>query len=216
MTLRIIIFVIAALGILLFFMGLHRLWSRRIIAGSLEGLSGLLLVAISALIMTISINLFTYVRLTHEAFVAEVQFQERARQHYWANITLPHTRAMGFELRGDEWQLDARILKWHGIFFLFGFDTVYRLERLSGRYRDIAQERTAARTVYSLGEDRGLDLWRIAQKHGRWLPWIDAIYGSATYMPMVDRGRYNVLISTTGLLTRPANDVAREAARKWR
>ncbi len=119
------------------------------------------------------------------------------------------------DLRGDEWQLDARILKWHGIAFLFGFDTVYRLDRLSGRYRDIAQERTAERTVYSLGEDRGLDLWTIVQKHGRWLPWVDAVYGSATYMPMVDRGSYNVLISTTGLLTRPRNDIAREAVRKW-
>ena len=105
--------------------------------------------------MAISINFFTYDRLTHEAPVAEVQFRERAPQHFWVYITLPHTRAMVFDLRGDEWQLDARILKWHGIAFLFGFDTVYRLDRLSGRYRDIAQERTAERTVYSLGEDRG-------------------------------------------------------------
>ena len=216
MVLRIAILIAAILGMSLFFLGLHQLWRHRVIAGCLEGLSGLLLVAISALVMVISINFFTYVRLTHEAFVAEVQFQERARQHYWANITLPHTRAMGFELRGDEWQLDARILKWHGIFFLFGFDTVYRLERLSGRYRDIAQERTAERTVYSLGNDRGLDLWTIVQKYGRWLPWIDAIYGSATYMPMVDKGSYSVMISTTGLLTRPKNDIAREAVRKWR
>jgi hypothetical protein len=215
MTLRIIIFIIAALGILLFFMGVCRLWGRRVIAGCLEGLSGLLLVAISALIMAISINFFTYDRLTYEALAAEVQFRERSPQNFWIYITLPHTRAMVFDLRGDEWQLDARILKWHGIAFLFGFDTVYRFERLSGRYRDIAQERTAARTVYSLSEDRGLDLWTIVQKHGRWLPWVDAVYGSATYMPMVDRGSYNVLISTTGLLTRPANDVAREAVRKW-
>jgi len=123
---------------------------------------------------------------------------------------------MVFDLRGDEWQLDARILKLHGIAFLFGFDTVYRLDRLSGRYRDITQERTAERTVYSLGEDRGLDLWAIVQRYGRWLPWIDAAYGSATYMPMVDRGIYNVTMSATGLLTRPTNDIARGEVRKWR
>ena len=215
MTLRIIIFFIAALGLFVFFAGLRRLWGRGVIAGCLEGLSGLLLLAISALIMAISINFFTYDRLTDEAPVAEVNFRAIAQQQFWTYITLPHTRAMVFDLRGDEWQLDTRILKWHGIAFLFGFDTIYRLDRLSGRYRDIAQERTAERTVYSLGEDRGLDLWAIVQKYGRWLPWIDAVYGSATYMPLVDRGSYSVTISATGLLTRPTNDITREAVRKW-
>ena len=216
MTLRILILIMAILGMSLFFLGLCRLWNRRIIAGCLDALSGLLLLAVSALIMAVSINFFTYDRLTHEAPVAEVQFRERAPQQFWTYITLPHTRAMDFDLRGDEWQLDARILKLHGIAFLFGFDTVYRLDRLSGRYRDITQERTAERTVYSLGEDRGLDLWAIVQRYGRWLPWIDAAYGSATYMPMVDRGIYNVTMSATGLLTRPTNDIARGEVRKWR
>jgi hypothetical protein len=215
MTLRILILIMAILGMSLFFLGLRRLWGRGVIAGFLEGLSGLLLLALSALIMAISINFFTYDRLTDEAPVAEVNFRAIAQQQFWTYITLPHTRAMAFDLRGDEWQLDARILKWHGIAFLFGFDTVYRLDRLSGRYRDIAQERTAERTVYSLGEDRGLDLWAIVQKYGRWLPWIDAAYGSATYMPMVDRGIYNVTMSATGLLTRPTNDIARQAVSKW-
>jgi len=216
MPLRIIIFSIAALGVLIFFLGLGSLWRRRVIAGCLEGLTGLLLIAISALIVAISINLYTYDRLTYEAPVAEVRFQERAPQHFWTYITLPHTRAMIFDLRGDEWQLDARILKWHGITFFLGFDTVYRLDRLSGRYRNIAQEKTAARTVYSLGEDQGLDVWAMLQKYGDWLPWIDAVYGSATYMPMVNGAQYRVTISATGLITRPGNDVSKEAVRKWR
>ena len=216
MTLRILILIMAILGMSLFFLGLRRLWGRRVIAGCLEGLLGLFLLVLSLVIMTISINFFTYDRLTHEAPVAKVTFRAIAHQHFWTYITLPHTRAMVFDLRGDEWQLDARILKWHGIAFLFGFDTVYRLDRLSGRYRDITQERTAPRTVYSLGEDLSLDIWAIVQKYGRWLPWIDAIYGSATYMPLVDRGGYSVTISATGLLTRPTNDVAREATNRWR
>jgi hypothetical protein len=216
MTLRIIIFIIAALGLFVFFAGLRRLWGRRVIVGCLEGLSGLLLLAISALIMAISINLNTYDRLTYEAFVVDVKFRERAPQHFWTYITLPHTRAMVFDLRGDEWQLDARILKWQGIAFLLGLDTGYRLDRLSGRYRDIAQERTAPRTVYSLGEDPGLDVWAIVQKYERWLPWIDTVYGSGTYVPMVDGAQYRVTISATGLLTRPRNDIARKAVSKWR
>jgi hypothetical protein len=215
MTLRIIIFIIAALGVFVFFLGLRRLWRHRFIPGCLEGLSGLLLLALSGLIMAISINLNTYDRLTYEAFVVDVKFRERAPQQFWTYITLPHTRAMVLDLRGDEWQLDARILKWQGIAFLLGLDTGYRLDRLSGRYRDIAQERTAPRTVYSLGEDPGLDVWAIVQKYERWLPWIDTVYGSGTYVPMVDGAQYRVTISATGLLTRPRNDIARQAVSKW-
>ena len=70
-----------------------------------------------------------------------------------------------FVLSGDEWQLDARVLKWKGWANLFGLDAQYRLERVSGRYRDIEQERTGERTVYALAENPGLDLWKVTLDH---------------------------------------------------
>jgi hypothetical protein len=120
------------------------------------------------------------------------------------------------DLRGDEWQMDARVLKWRGIAILIGFDTLYRLDRLSGRYRDITQERTEKRTVYSLSEEEGLDLWTIARRYAHWIPWVDALYGSATYMPMVGGASYTVSVSSTGLLARPSNEIARKAVSEWR
>ena len=41
-------------------------------------------------------------------------------------------------------------------------------------------------------------------------------YGSATYMPMVDGATYTVSVSSTGLLARPSNDIARKAIGEWR
>jgi len=63
-------------GIILFIMGSRRVWRRKMVAGSLEVLVGLLLLAIAALMSAISINLYTYDRLTHESAIAEVSFQE--------------------------------------------------------------------------------------------------------------------------------------------
>jgi hypothetical protein len=120
------------------------------------------------------------------------------------------------DLRGDEWQIDARVLKWRGIAVLIGFDTLYRLDRLSGRYRNIVQEITGQRTVYSLSEEQGLDLWLIARRYALWIPWVDALYGSATYMPMVDGASYTISVSSTGLLARPSNDIASKAVGEWR
>ena len=212
---KVAIIVFAVLGVILFILGIQRVWRRRVLAGSLEGLVGLLLLAIAALMAAISINLYTYDRLTHESTIAEVTFQEIEPQHFGAHVLLKNNTKI-LDLRGDEWQIDARVLKWRGMAVLIGFDTLYRLDRLSGRYRDITQERTELRTVHSLSEEQGLDLWMIGRRYAPWIPWVDAVYGSATYMPMVDGASYTVSISSTGLLARPSNDIARKAIGEWR
>jgi hypothetical protein len=211
---KVAIIVFAALGVILFILGIQRVWRRRIAAGSLEGLVGLLLLAIAAFMAAISINLYTYDRLTHESKIAEISFQEIGPQHFGAVVTLKNKGEI-LNLRGDEWQIDARVLKWRGMAVLVGFDTLYRLDRLSGRYRDITQEETGPHTVYSLGEEQGLDLWLIARRYARWIPWVDAVYGSAAYMPMVDGARYTISVGSTGLLARPKNDIASKAVGEW-
>jgi len=212
-TVAIIVF--AALGIILFILGIQRIWRRRITAGSLEGLVGLLLIAIAALMAAISVNLYTYDRLTHESKIAEINFREIGPQHFAAVVLFKNNTKI-LDLRGDEWQIDARVLKWRGVAVLIGFDMLYRLDRLSGRYRDITQEKTGLRTVQRLSEEQGLDLWMISRKYARWIPLVDAVYGSATYMPMVDGASYTVSVSSTGLLARPSNDIASKAVHEWR
>jgi hypothetical protein len=211
---KIAVIVFAVLGVILFFSGIQRVWRRRVMTGSLEGLVGLLLLAIAAFVIAISVNLNTYHRLTRDLPVAEVRFQRIEPQHFWADVMIKNnTRTL--DLRGDEWQIDARVLKWHGAAVLIGFDTLYRLDRLSGRYWDLSKEKTGPRTVYSLSEEPGLDLWMIAKRYARWIPWADAVYGSATYMPMVDGAHYTVSVGSSGLLARPANDIARKAVGQW-
>jgi hypothetical protein len=212
---KVAIIVFAVLGVILFILGIQRVWRRGVLTGSLEGLVGLLLLAIAALMAAISINLYTYDRLTHESTITEVRFQGVGPQHFLASMMFKNNTKI-LDLRGDEWQIDARVLKWRGMAVLIGFDTLYRLDRLSGRYRDITQERTGLRTVHSLSEKQGLDLWIIGRRYAHWIPWVDAVYGSATYMPMVDGASYTVSVSSTGLLARPSNDIARKAIGEWR
>jgi hypothetical protein len=120
-----------------------------------------------------------------------------------------------FMLNGDDWQIDARVLKWQGWANLLGLDAQYRLERIAGRYRDIEQERRGDRTVYALSQNPGLDLWEISLRHRRWLPFVDAIYGSATYLPMAETARYEIRMTQTGLIARPLNPAAQAAAGNW-
>ena len=206
---------VAVVGLILAILGCRRLWVRGFVVGTLEGLTGLLLLALAALAAAVGLNLRTYDRLTHEIPVATVSFQALGEQRFSAVLVQAAGRTLVFDTYGDEWQLDARILKWRGIATVLGFDTIYRLDRFAGRYRDTAQELTGRRSVHSLNDEPGLDVWAWTRAYPRWLPWVDAVYGSATYMPMVAGATYRVTASPTGLLARPVNEAARKAVRQW-
>jgi len=206
---------VAVIGLLLAVLGFRRLWARGVVVGSLEGLTGLLLLALAALAAAVGLNLRTYERLTHEIPVATVTFEAQSDRRFSAVLVPATGRTLVFDMYGDEWQLDARILKWRGIATVLGFDTIYRLDRFGGRYRDVTQERKGPRSVHSLSEEPGLDVWAWTRKYPRWLPWVDAVYGSATYMPIVAGATYRVTASPTGLLARPVNEAARKAVRQW-
>jgi hypothetical protein len=209
--------VIAIFGILLLALSCQRLYRARFLAAGGSALTGLLLLAVAALIFIVSLNLHTYARLTHEEPVAEIVFEARSPQHYRATLTgIPGGDMQIFMLAGDEWQLDARVLKWKGWANLLGLDAQYRLERVSGRYRDIDQERNDERTVYALSENPGVDLWKLSTQYPRWLPFVDAVYGSATYLPMADSARYQVSITQSGLVARPINAAAETVVKGWK
>jgi len=207
---------IAIFGALLLILACQRLVRARFLAATGSALMGLLLLAGAGLFFIVSLNLHTYARLTYERPVAEIVFESRSPQHYSATLTeVPNGEMQIFMLAGDEWQLDARVLKWRGWANLLGLDTQYRLERVSGRYRNLEQERHDERTVYGLSENPGIDVWQLTTEYPRWLPFVDAVYGSATYLPMADGARYQVSITQSGLIARPLNPAAQTIMNGW-
>lgn len=208
--------VVAAVGLFLTYAGLRRLWRRRLITGSLQGLTGLLFLAAGVAAFLVLLNLHTYARLIHEQPLVELTFTKLGAQHYRAELSFAGGGVRPLELKGDEWQLDVQVIKWKGPAVLFGADTLYRFDRLSGRYRQIAQERNGQRTVHDLSDNPGLDAWRATRVVQRWLHWLDAIYGSGTYLPMADGARYRVTLGNQGLIARPANAAAEKAVASWR
>jgi len=161
-------------------------------------------------------SLHTYARLSQEQEAARAVFRELAPRRYELLLVLKGEPPRTFEIRGDEWQIDARVLKWKGMGTLLGLDTLYRFERLAGRYADAGQEKSLPRTVYPLAAQAPFDLWSLLKEHQRWLPLADALYGSASYAPMADGAQYAVNVSTAGLLIRPLNEPARKALGAWK
>lgn len=195
---------------------IRRLRRLKLIRGTLYfGAGGIVvLVALAACLATL--NLVTYARLTHERPAAHVTTRQLGERRYVVTLQVPKAPARHYDLAGDEFQIDARVLKWRAFATVIGFDTAYRLERLSGRYTEVSMERAAPRTVHSLAPDTGLDLWSLVRRHHRYLPLADALYGSAAYVPMAEGAEYDVAVSASGLVVRPANEAARKALGGWK
>ena len=121
--------------------------------------------ALGFLLLSVAMNLYTYQRLGHERSIVRIVFEKTAPQRYLATLTrLDISSTVQYELLGDEWQLDARMLKWHSLANLFGLDALYRLERLSGRYHDVRDETGKPRSVYALHAQDPVDYWILMKK----------------------------------------------------
>lgn len=213
---------IALIGLAFAVVGIKRLIQRRFFKAAGLQLTGVLFLALASSAFLLASNLYTYQRLVYEQPVAEISFEQLSEQQFRAEIdSLDSEFKQVVNLRGDEWQLDAQVLSWQGVATLLGLDANYRLHRISGRYVDIIQEQQSPRSVFSLVrspayiEDEKFDLWQFAHEYQDWLQWVDAVYGSAVFLPMTDGARYSISISRTGLIARPANDEARKAVSQW-
>lgn len=187
-----------------------KVFSRLLGWGALTGVAGIALVAGLVLI-----NIMTYRGLTAESEVAVVAVGKPDRDRFQVTLTGPDGGERQFELTGQEWQLDVRMIKWQPWLNILGNRPLYRLERISGRFRDLEQARTAPRSVYGLSENPGIDLWSLARRGGRWLPGVDAAYGSAVYLPLEEGARYRVSLSVSGLIARPISGAGHRAIGSW-
>ncbi len=213
---------IAFVGLVFAVTGIKRFFQRRFINGMALELSGLFFLLLASASFLLASNLYTYQRLIYERAVAEISFEKLGEQKFRATISaLDSGLHLVVDLHGDEWQLDAQVLTWQGMASLLGLDASYRLHRISGRYININDEKNLPRSVYSLVkkpaylDDEQFDLWGFFRQHQNWLRWVDATYGSAVFLPMTADAKYNIAISRTGLIARPANDEARKAVSQW-
>jgi hypothetical protein len=215
MTFTALIVALALAGILFLILAVRRLRRRRLVGGALHGATAIIFVLLSVCTVMVAANLRTYQRLSFEQPAGELQLTRTADRQFNAVLTYPTGEHASFALRGDEWQVDARVLKWHAFANLVGFDTAYRLERIGGRYTSIEDERAQARTVYSLNPPQRIDPWDLVHRYHSWIPWMDALYGSATYLPMADGALFEIKVTQSGLAARPLNQAARDALGSW-
>lgn len=163
----------------------------------------------------LAFSYYGYDRLIDEQYVGRIQFSQSAPEQYVARLMIENEQDRMYELLGNEWQMDARVVTWKPPATLLGLDPIFRLDRLSGRYAEVDDERAKLRSVHALSEPVTMDVWQFARKYPKLMPGVDAHYGTATYLPMADQAIFEVTMTRTGLIARPVNEAAADAVGQW-
>ncbi len=206
------------IGLMLSFAGIGRLMKLRLAAGGLRFLFGIGFLGAAAVTTFVGLNLQTYKRLTYERVVATISFDKSPSEDdtYSVTMLLPEGEVRTVsEIKGDEFSLGAQVITFKPMAQMLGYDSVYRLDFLEGRYArryNTAGVSTATSTGLQLYENPGLDVYALAKEQGSRFgvgaAQKDANFGSAVYAPMGDGLEYEVSITQTALILRPSNAIA--------
>jgi hypothetical protein len=164
--------------------------------------TGALFLSLAVLAGVLGVSTQGYRALTLEEVAATVTTVPSGPQAFQAFVEFPDGRDTAFHVTGDQLLVDAHILKWRPLANILGVPTQYELDRLGGRYLDIEDERTAPRSVHSLKNDKPVDLFHLARRYTLLAYLVDTEYGSATYIGVERPARFEIRVSTTGLLVR--------------
>ena len=218
---------IGLLGLIVLVAGLGAVMRLRPFSAVIGLAGGAAFILGAAAILFMGMDMQTYSRLAWERPVATVDVHRSADGIFDVLMTEPQPIAdhgpdpsapspRSFALKGDEWRLEARVLKWKPWANTLGWDSRYRLERLAGEYTGTAAEQTGPHSVIDLAQPAGpfptyVGYLREVSARLDAFNLIDTVYGSAVVMPMTDGAEYEVSITQSGLVARPMNDAARRA-----
>lgn len=203
------------IGLMLSFAGIGRLLKLRLAAGGFRFLFGIGFLGAAGIGTFVGLNLQTYKRLTYERVVVTVSFDQAPGSEDIFSVTLEEpegeTRIIN-EIKGDEFSLGAQVITYKPMAQMLGYDSVYRLDFLEGRNArryNTSGVSQATSTGIQLYENPGLDVYSLAQDQGSRFgigtSHKDASFGSAVYAPMGDGLKYEVSITQSALILRPAN-----------
>ena len=102
-------------------------------------------------------------------------------------------------LEGDQWSIGGGIVKWHPGLTWLGVASYHKPMRISGQFSDVARQRSHLPTVEALTPD--LDrVWEALYWADPYLPFIEAVYGSAAYAYMEPGVVQEVYVTPSGYL----------------
>lgn len=189
-------------------------WKLDWLLGWLKGVFLLFLLALGGVLAGAAWELKQFRSLDTDIPTAILEFQELAPQRFNVLVTIDgETSEM--TIAGDLWEMDAQVLRWTGVLAALGLEDGYRLNRLSGRFLTLEQQRgihgAGATRLHDTPAWRDLWVW-LDRRHDPVL--VDADAFTIGFMPLVDGARFAIDISATGLAPAALNPIAADAFKR--
>lgn len=146
---------------------------------------------------------YIYGRFNAERPIAEISFRPLGPKRYQATLATGDLCTLQtYEILGDQWQIDASFIRWRGLGTLLGLQSLYRLDRLSGRYANIEEQGAMEKSWHDLSPHVLLDVFPAPGGKGirSWL--VDARYGSSVYLDIDTTKKYRVYATEDALIAR--------------
>lgn len=208
-----IVFALIALAILL--VSLRLLIGNWILAW-LRGSAGLLLLGAAVVLALAGWDIRSYQQASATRPIATLAFSKIDEKQFNVNLVDQAGSEQRYQLSGDLWRLDARVLKWFDAAAHAGLKSGYRLDRLSGRYLSLSDEQKLPHTAVDLDTEQSyFDMWSQLRMVNRYFSVVEAQDASASYLPMADGALYSVTIGSAGLIAEPLNERAKLAVEQW-
>ena len=192
----------ALLSLILFIATLAALRKKKLFGSAFRFLLALLALSLAGLLGMIVITTEGYRAFTQEEIAAVVKIEPVGAKRFTAHFRFSDGHEESYRLAGDALYVDAHILKWRPIVNILGLHTAYELDRVSGRYMDLKEERESIRTVFLLSRDKPVNMFTLRQRYSLLKPLLDAEYGSASFINSDKPAQFEIRVSTTGLLIR--------------
>lgn len=181
----------------------------------LKGTLAFALVIMAVVLFLLAWDLRSYYALAQMDTVASITVRQVGPKQWNLSLVseaMPEGRQV-YLLQGDQWQLDARVIRFSGPLRWLGLQPAFKFERLSGRYLTLEEARSAPQTIHGLSSDGWVDFWALDQRIG--VPLLESQFGSAAFMPLRNNAVYDVLLGQGGISAVPVNEEAKSAVSVW-
>ncbi|MBV1931274.1 MAG: hypothetical protein KUG71_06120 [Porticoccaceae bacterium] len=146
---------------------------------------------------------YTYQRFNSEYPIATLEFTRVLDQQYVAELrAADYCDNRKFVIKGDQWQLDASFVKWTGLGVMLGFDSRYRLDRLSGRYRRVAEQNANLTLAHNISPESKFNALENSAFIKKLNPLIDTVFGSSVYLDINTDDIYNIYRTEDALIVK--------------
>jgi len=175
--------------------------------GLVRSLKRLVAAAAFACLGTLLGSLLILLQLFHafsgQTLVATVTARRLSPMEFELTYTPVASAARSLRLQGDQWSISGGIVKWHPWLTALGLSHYHKPMRLSGQFSNIKRQRTSLPTVYPL-EPTADRFWEALYWADPYLPFVEAVYGSAAYVYVEPGVVQEIYVTPSGYLIKRA------------